>query len=611
MSRPMFSGARSRLGAVLLFVSALLVLQVPAASAAPGYQLAPSPIALGAEVPVGVAVDQTSQKIYVAELSKGLFNLEPGQVEQFEPSGTPTASSPFVTGGQDFFTAVAVNPVTHGIYAYQAEGATPFGQKGTSKMSSFSSTGVLGSSFSPVNSITGTLAADSSGRVFMPNSGVGAVQVFSSTGTLESTISCAACPGGSFTEPGAAAFDSSGNLYVVDRGGGGRVVKLSPSAGSYSYTATLQSGAGAVAVAVDTSDDDVFVGDLASQQYHVVAYDSGGTAFDDFAAGLVSPSSMVPAATGQLAANPTTHKLYLTNSGGRQLWVLERVASIPAPTASASAPSPVGQTEATLKANVNPKGHVLTTCEFEYTDHADFLANGFTGADTAQCPGLLGSNESTSASASVSGLQPGTSYDYRIRIASFGGTAEAGPQALETLPPLPPEATTGSASALAKTTATLAGSVNPKGGKISNCHFEYVTEASFQSSGFTAATSKACLTTPSGNAPVSVQAKVSGLTAGTAYRFRVVATNNSGTAQAAESTFSTVAETCAENPALCPPPSGGGGSTPSLPAPTSPAPVTPPTAPAKKPLKCRKGFKKKKVRGKSKCVKIKKRHRPS
>lgn len=613
MSRPMFSRARSRLGAALLCASTLLVLQVPAASAGPGYQLAsPTPISLGAEIPVGVAVDQESQKIYVAELSKGLLNVEPGQIEQLEPSGTPTASSPFGTGGQDFFSAVAVNPVTHGIYAYQAEGATPFGQKGISKMSSFSSTGVLGASFSPANSITGTLAADSSGRVFMPNSAANAVQVFSSTGTLESTISCAACPGGSFTEPGAAAFDSSGNLYVVDRAGGGRVVELSPSAGSYAYTATLQSGAGATAVAVDPSDDDIFVGDLVNKQYHVVAYDSSGTAFDDFGAGLVNPTSLVPAATGQLAANSTTHKLYLTNPGGRQLWVLERVASIPVPTAGASAPSPVGQTEATLKANVNPKGHVLTTCEFEYTDHAGFLANGFTGADTAQCPGLLGSNESTSASASVSGLQPGTSYDYRIRIASFGGTAEAGPQAFETLPPLPPEATTGSASALTKTTATLAGSVNPKGGKISNCHFEYVTEAGFQSSGFTAATSKACATTPSGNVSVSVQAKVTGLTAGTAYRFRVVATNNSGTTQATESSFSTIAETCTENASLCPPPSGGGGSTPTSPTPTSPAPVvTPPTVPSKKPLKCHKGFKKKKVRGKSKCVKIKKRHRLS
>ncbi len=564
MSRPMFSHARSRLGAALLCASTLLVLQVPAASAGPGYQLTSSPITLGAEIPVGVAVDQESQKIYVAELSKELINVKPGQIEQFEPSGTPTASSPFGTGGQDFFSAVAVNPVTHGIYAYQAEGSTPFGPKGTSKMSSFSSTGVLGTSFSPANSITGTLAADSSGRVFMPNSAARAVQVFSSTGTLESTISCSGCPGGSFSEPGVAAFDSSGDLYVADRAGGGRVVKLSPSGGSYVYAATLQSGAGAVAVAVDLSDDDVFVGDLVNRQYHVTAYNSGGTAFDDFGLGLVTPSSLVSAATGQLAVNSTTHKVYLTNSGGRQLWVFERTASIPAPTASASAPSSVGQVEATLASTVNPKGHVLTTCQFEYTDHADFLANGFANAETAKCPELVGSKESTSVSASVSGLQPATSYDYRTRIASFGGAAEAGPQAFETLPPLPPEATTGSASSLTKTTAMLKGSVNPKGGKISNCHFEYVTEAGFQSTGFTAAASKACATTPSGNVSTSVQANASGLTAGTAYRFRVVATNNSGTTPATESTFSTVAETCTENPALCPP-SGGGGSTPAPP----------------------------------------------
>ena len=121
------------------------------------------------------------------------------------------------------------------------------------------------------------------------------------------------------------------------------------------------------------------------------------------------------------------------------------------------------------------------------------------------------------------------------------------------MPPLPPEATTGSAWAQTKTTATLAGSVNPKGGTISNCHFEWVTEAAFVATGFSGAGSKACSPTPSGNSAVAVTATVSGLAAGTTYRFRVVATNNTGTATATDNAFATVAETCSENAALCPP----------------------------------------------------------
>ena len=603
MSRPLFS----RLRAISTIATvATIALSVPAAWAAPGYQLdsaAPS-IPTADELPIGVAVDQSSQVIYVAEASKAIINVQPGQIEQLDPSGTPTANSPFKTGGQDLFVSVAVNPSTHGIYAYQAEGSTPVGQKGEPKLSTFSSSGVLGTSFAPSNAKAGTLAADSSGRLFFPNSVTGSVQIFSSSGTLEGAITCGGCPGGSFSTPGAVALDSAGNLYVVDTAAGGRVIKLAPSGGSYAYASTLQSGAGAVAVAVDVSSNDAFVGDLEGGKYHVVAYSSSGAEFDDFGEGLVTASpSQLATITGQLAVNSITHEVYLSNPGGKELLVFEPIGSIPAPTAATVAPSPLGQVSATLRATVNPKGHTLTACEFEYIKHTEFLTNGFVGAKTAACPPLVGEDASTQISAAVGSLTTSTSYDYRIKIGSYGGEDESGPQAFETLPPLPPEATTGSASALTKTTATLAGSVNPKGGTISNCHFEWVMEAAFGASGFSGAGSKACTPTPSGNSAVAVTAKISGLAAGTTYRFRVVATNNTGTATATDKAFATVAETCSENVAFCPP--SGGGSQPVVSPAWTPLPVTSP-APAPKPLKCRKGFKKKRVHGKLKCVKAKK-----
>lgn len=604
LSRPFSS--RRRTGPLIACGAMIaMALAAPGAAAAPGYQLdsaAPS-IPLSAEIPIGVAVDQSSQVIYVAEGSSELNNVRPGQIEQLSSSGTPTASSPFGTGGQDFFVSVAVNPATHGIYAYQIEGETPFGRKGEPKIDTFSSSGVLGASFTSSNAEAATLAADASGRLFFPNSVTSSVQIFSASGTLEGAVTCGGCPGGSFASPRAVAFDSAGDLYVVDAGGGGRVVKFAPSGGSYAYASTLQSGAGAVAVAVDGSDDDVLVGDLEGGRYHVVAYDSAGVEFDDFGEGLVTPSQ-IEIVTGQLAVNATTHKIYLSSPGGKKLWVFEPVGSIPAPTAGTAAPSPVGQVTATLRATVDPRGHTLTNCELEYTDHADFLANGFANAKTAACPPLLGEDANTQIAAAVSGLSPSTSYDYRIGIASYGGEAEAGPQSFETLPPLPPEATTGTASALTKTTATLAGSVDPKGGTISNCHFEWVTEAAFQATGFTAAGSKACSPAPSGNGATAVTAKLSGLSAGTAYRFRVVATNNSGTGTAADAAFATVAETCSENVTLCPP-SGGGGSQPVTSPVSTPPPVSSPT-PAPKRLKCRKGFRKKRVRHKLRCVKVRK-----
>lgn len=606
MSRSLFSRPLASFAAALTVATAL-VLTAATAWAGPGYRpdsTHPS-IDLAAEIPTGVAIDQSSQVIYVAEASRDLLSVGAGLVEQLSPAGQPTASSPFGTGGQDFFVAVAVDAATHGIYAYQIEGAnTPLGPKGTPKMSAFSSAGTLGTSFATANAQAATITVNSSGRLLFPNDVANSVQIFNSTGVAEGSVTCASCPGGAFATPQAVALDSAGKLYVVDSAGSGRVLRFSPSGSSYVYESTLQSGEGAVAVAVDGSNGNIFVGDLAGGTYHVVAYDSAGVEFDDFAAGAAT-KSMVEQISGQLAVNATTHELYLTNPGGDDLRLFEPIASIPAPTATTATPSPVGQVSATLKATVNPRGHVLTSCGFEYTDHADFLANGYANAEDAPCPGLLGSQESTPVSASVKGLDPATSYDYRIKVESHGGPATGADQSFQTLPPIPPEVTTGVATSVTKNGATLGGSVNPKGGTVSNCHFEYVTQAAFQGSGFSVAASKSCTLLPSGNSAVAVAVKLTtGLEAGTAYRFRLVATSNAGTTQATDAAFTTAAQTCAENAALCPPPTTPAG--PSSPPPAGPLPTGPSGGGQKKPLKCHKGFKKKRVRGKLKCVRVKK-----
>ena len=580
-----------------------------AASAGPGYELDPAKpsIALGAQGPRGVAIDQVSQLLYVTELTADQANGDPGQIEQFNASGIPTADSPFVTGGDDFFVGVAVNPVNQSIYAYQTQLTTPVGTRGSPLLSTFSSTGVVGSSFAPIKSTAAQLAVDASGRLYFPNDGTGTVQIFNSTGTLEGSIACTGCPGGEFDEPASIALDSAANLYVVDLANGGRAIKFNLSAGSYVYDSTLQSGAGAAAVGVDPASGDVFVGDWAEGTYHVVAYDSFGVQFDDFGGGVFASPTFGAIGAGQIAVNQTTQKVYVADSGANVVRVFRRVASIPAPTASTAAPSSKGQLGATLNAVVNPNGHGLSDCHFEYTDDADFQLNGFTAATSIPCFAKpIGSSGST-ASASVSGLTPETTYDYRIVVTSNGGTAKGTAQAFETLPPLPPDVTTGSALVITQTSATIGGTVNPKGGPISDCHFEYTDDADFQLNGFTAATSKACLAKPSGTANASVSAKLTGLTADTDYRFRVVATNNSGKSEATAKAFATLADTCATNPAVCPPPEEKPPVTPPpVTLPAQPPVITPPATPPAKPLKCRKGFKKKQVRGKPKCVKIKK-----
>ncbi len=97
-----------------------------------------------------------------------------------------------------------------------------------------------------------------------------------------------------------------------------------------------------------------------------------------------------------------------------------------------------------------------------------------------------------------------------------------------------PSATTGAASDVTRTGATLNGTIDPTG-KATSYRFEYGTTAAYglQSAGGDV---------PAGDDPVDVSVPVSGLSAGTTYHYRVVASNEDGDAPpGADRTFSTPA----------------------------------------------------------------------
>jgi hypothetical protein len=101
-------------------------------------------------------------------------------------------------------------------------------------------------------------------------------------------------------------------------------------------------------------------------------------------------------------------------------------------------------------------------------------------------------------------------------------------------PPLiPPTVVTGAASSVTQTSATLNATVNPNNQTVSDCHFDYGTSTSYE-------TSVPCATLPgSGMSAVAVSAPLSGLSANTTYHFQIVATNPSGTSTGADQTFTT------------------------------------------------------------------------
>jgi hypothetical protein len=88
------------------------------------------------------------------------------------------------------------------------------------------------------------------------------------------------------------------------------------------------------------------------------------------------------------------------------------------------------------------------------------------------------------------------------------------------------------------TTAIFAGTVNPNNSPI-GYHFEYVDDAGFQANGFAGATSVPSPDASAGfgGTPVYVAKEVTGLTAGTTYHLRLVATNGAGSAVSIPTTF--------------------------------------------------------------------------
>ncbi len=146
----------------------------------------------------------------------------------------------------------------------------------------------------------------------------------------------------------------------------------------------------------------------------------------------------------------------------------------------------------------------------------------------------------------------GITRDYRIAIDNSGGPAggnayvafddtKANTPDLWAFGPLsygePPFALTGIASGLGAGSATLHGSVNPRGVELESCSFEYLTDAQYLSNGetFTGAASEECAESPAeigkGTGPVAVHADIGGLDPDARYRFRLFAENKYGASE--------------------------------------------------------------------------------
>jgi hypothetical protein len=239
-------------------------------------------------------------------------------------------------------------------------------------------------------------------------------------------------------------------------------------------------------------------------------------------AGSGTTTVAVTTAISGLTPGTTYHyRIVATSTAGTSKGTDHSFTTTPPPSVVTGAASNIGPTSATVSGTVNPRG-LATTYLFEYGKTTSY------GSKTPSQNAGSGTS-SLAVTAAISSLTPGTTYHYRIVATSIAGTSRGADRSFTTIPP--PTVATGTASNIGPTSATVSGTVNPRG-LATTYQFEYGRTTSYGSK--TTAQSAG-----SGTSSLAVTATISSLTPGTTYHYRIVATSAAGTSKGADRTFKT------------------------------------------------------------------------
>lgn len=200
-----------------------------------------------------------------------------------------------------------------------------------------------------------------------------------------------------------------------------------------------------------------------------------------------------------------------------------------APTAKTEAASAVARTSATLGGEVLPN-KASTTYWFEYGSSANL-------GNVTNLQSVGNGDTTLSASAVINNLNANTQYFFRLNAQNQYGTVNGSILTFTTSGPTAsaPEATTKNVSDVATSSASIAGTVNPKGLETSYW-FEY-SSSSLLGSILPSVTGH--VSVGSGTGTVPALANITGLKAKTTYSYRIVAQNSSGTTKGTVATFKT------------------------------------------------------------------------
>jgi hypothetical protein len=242
----------------------------------------------------------------------------------------------------------------------------------------------------------------------------------------------------------------------------------------------------------------------------------GCAASDTFGSGSLSGGRGI-------AVDSSTGVVYVADATANRIAVF---AAVVLPDVTTATATEVHSTSATLNGSVNPGGVALTDCHFDY---GPTTAYGKTVPCVPSAGSIPADSSEHAVSAQITGLEPGTTYHYRLSAANSNGSNAGADQELST-PPLP-KVDSATATNLTATTVDLNVRINP-GGIDTVYHVEYGPTTAYGTT-----QPKPDDNIGAGTTDIPRTQHLTGLTPDTLYHWRVVATNAAGTSTGVDHTF--------------------------------------------------------------------------